>query len=254
MTNLSELIQSGEIDSAFYFFKDSISVLQFLSKNDYFLIKSFSKLLSDEQLKEICIHIVALSSEFNLIDDLDEDVEFVVGVGVAAAKKKEDEVGMIGYTQIRNLDLFEDLLKGNKKYHANSILDSLIPNAGKHSSNIPVFKYLKEIGIESFDDYKRSSLNLDKWVLRQDKSYQCSTYLRSYVRKFKGKDAKYIIEHCTPESAAIYIPFLWDKIDLDVTRNFLIENMDKISPDNSSYATYFKELACLYDKLKYGWV
>lgn len=61
---------------------------------------------------------------------------------------------MIGYTQIRNLDLFEDLLKGNKKYHANSILDSLIPNAGKHSPNIPVFKYLKEIGIESFDDSK----------------------------------------------------------------------------------------------------
>ncbi|EIE4060595.1 hypothetical protein LDB67_004578, partial [Salmonella enterica] len=36
---------------------------------------SFSKLLSGEQLKEICIYIVALSSEFNLIDDLDEDVE-----------------------------------------------------------------------------------------------------------------------------------------------------------------------------------
>jgi len=89
MTNLSELIQAGEIDSAFSFFKDSISVLQFLSKNDCFLIKSFSKLLSDEQLKEICIHIVALSSEFNLIDDLDEDVECVVGVGVATAKKKK---------------------------------------------------------------------------------------------------------------------------------------------------------------------
>ncbi|EEG6794203.1 hypothetical protein MPS93_004507, partial [Salmonella enterica] len=50
MANLSELIRSGEIDNAFSFFKDSISLLQFLSKNDYVLIKSFSKLLSDEQL------------------------------------------------------------------------------------------------------------------------------------------------------------------------------------------------------------
>ncbi|EHX0855639.1 hypothetical protein K3T42_004574 [Salmonella enterica subsp. enterica] len=75
MANLSELIRSGEIDNAFSFFKDSISLLQFLSKSDYVLIKSFSKLLSDEQLKEIYIYIVALSSEFNLIDDLDEDVE-----------------------------------------------------------------------------------------------------------------------------------------------------------------------------------
>jgi len=190
------------------------------------------------------------------IDEVEkhEDVEFVVGVGVAAAKKKEDEVGFIGYTQINNLNLFEDLLQNNKNYHANSVLDSVIPNAGKHSPNIPVFKYLKEVGIEGYDDYKRSYLSLDKWVLRQDKSYQCPTYLRSYVKKFKGKDVKYIIEHCTPESAAIYIPFLWDKLDLDITRGFLIANIEKINPENSSYATYFKKLACLYDKLKYGWL
>lgn len=190
------------------------------------------------------------------IDEVEkhEDVEFVVGVGVAAAKKKEEEVGLVGYTQIKNLDLFEDLLRGNKHYDANSILDNVIPNAGKQSPNIPVFKYLKEKGIECYDDYQRSSLKLDKWVLRHDKSYQCSGYLRSYVRKFKGKDTQYIIEHCTPESAAIYIPFLWDKIELNVVGEFLIENIEKINPDNSSYATYFKKLACLYDRLKYGWL
>ncbi|WP_097410467.1 SIR2 family protein [Escherichia coli] len=190
------------------------------------------------------------------IDEVEkhEDVEFVVGVGVAAAKKKEDEVGMIGYTQIKNLDLFEDLLRDNKHYNASSIIENVIPNAGKHSPNIPIFKYLREIGITNLDEYKSSSLKLDKWVLRFDKNYQCSNYFRSYVRKFKGKDAKYIIEHCTPESASIYLPFLWDKLDHDVTYEFLLGNIEKINPDNSSYATYFKKLACLYDRLKYGWL
>lgn len=98
-------------------------------------------------------------------------------------------------------------MKNNKKYHADSILDNVIPNAGKHSPNIPVFKYLKEVGINTYDEYKKSSLDLDKWVLRHDKKYQCSSYLRTYVKKFKGKDTQYIIKHCTPESAAIYIPF-----------------------------------------------
>ncbi len=190
------------------------------------------------------------------IDEVEkhEDVEFVVGVGVAAARKREEEVGLVGYTQISNLDLFEDLLLDNKEYDANSVITSVIPVAGKRSPNIPVFKYLNKIGIKNCDEYLSSHLELDKWVSRIDKNYQCAGYLRYFVKKFKDKDTKYIIEHNTPESAAIYLPFLWDKLELDITSDFLIKNIEKLNPENSSYATYFKKLACLYDRLRNGWV
>lgn len=166
------------------------------------------------------------------IDEVEkhEDVEFVVGVGVAVAKKKEDEVGFIGYTQINNLNLFEDLLQNNKNYHANSVLDSVIPNAGKHSPNIPVFKYLKEVGIEGYDDYKRSSLSLDKWVLRQDKSYQCPTYLRSYVKKFKGKDVKYIIEHCAARQLRFIFHSFGINLILILLETSLLQILRKLTP------------------------
>lgn len=43
------------------------------------------------------------------------------------------------------------------------------------------------------------------------------------------------------------------KLDLNLVKEFLIKNEEKLNPDNSTYASYFKKLACLYDKLQYGW-
>lgn len=84
-------------------------------------------------------------------------------------------------------------------------------------------------------------------------SYQSSNYLRAFVKKFKDKDTSYIINHSTPESAAIYLPFLWDKLELDVAKEFLIQHQEKLNNENSSYSSYFRKLACLYDRLTHGW-
>ncbi|HBI7520035.1 TPA: hypothetical protein K8U17_004519, partial [Escherichia coli] len=67
------------------------------------------------------------------------------------------------------------------------------------------------------------------------------------------KDTRYIIEHTTPEVAAIHLPFLMNKLDLKLVKEFLINNEEKLNPDKSTYASYFKKLACLYDKLLHGW-
>ena len=151
------------------------------------------------------------------------------------------------------MNLFHDLLHENCSYDANSILRNVISNAGRVSPNITVFKYLKEIGIVNEVQYKASGYNLDKWVLRSDTSYQCKGYFRTFVKKFKDKDTKHIIEHSTPEAAAIHLPFLMNKLDLALVKEFLIKNEEKLNPDKSTYASYFKKLACLYDKLLHGW-
>ncbi|WP_313396830.1 hypothetical protein [Pantoea septica] len=151
------------------------------------------------------------------------------------------------------MNLFHDLLYEDGAYDAVSILRDVIPNAGRFSPNITVFKYLRELGIVNEEQYRSSEFNLDKWVLRNEVSYQCKGYFRTFVKKFKDKDTRYIIEHSTPEAAAVHLPFLMSKLDLDLVREFLIKNEEKLNPDKSTYASYFKKLACLYDKLIHGW-
>lgn len=215
-------------------------ILRYCKEQLYNLVQS------NEPEKKICVVD---------IDEVEKhaDVEFIVGVGVAEAKRKEIEVGSCGYTQISSIDLFDDLLHDNKKYDPNAIIGSVIPSAGRYSPNIVVFKYLSTIGIKNQKEYLDSGLPLDKWVNRTAISYQSSNYLRAFVKKFKDKDTSYIINHSTPESAAIYLPFLWDKLELDVAKEFLIQHQEKLNNENSSYSSYFRKLACLYDRLTHGW-
>lgn len=70
--------------------------------------------------------------------------------------------------------------------------------------------------------------------------------------KRKDDSLKDLIEGLTPESAATLIPFLpKEKIDLQLLREFLILHEDKM--ENNNYASYFKKLVALYDRLKFGW-
>lgn len=63
-----------------------------------------------------------------------------------------------------------------------------------------------------------------------------------------------IIASSTPENAAALIPFLpKEKINLDVLRKFLVEHEEKMAYDKSSYASHFKKLSVIYDRLKWGW-
>lgn len=65
---------------------------------------------------------------------------------------------------------------------------------------------------------------------------------------------KEIIDGCTPENAAAYIPFFAkEKIDVDLLREFLIAHQDKMNYEVSGYASSYRKLAALYDRLKWGW-
>ncbi|WP_287147055.1 hypothetical protein [Aeromonas sp.] len=119
---------------------------------------------------------------------------------------------------------------------------------------MPVFKYLRSIGINSNEEYKALELNLDKVVNRELKNFRVKMYSAPFFRNYRHMSMPEVISACTPENASAYIPFLpKDKIDLNVLRQFLIDNIEKIHYKNSTYASNFRKLAALYDKLRWGW-
>ena len=96
-------------------------------------------------------------------------------------------------------------------------------------------------------------MDLEKWVGGDLTKYKVKLYTAAFFKR-RHQTISEIIDSCTPENASAFIPFLSkEKIDLEVLRNFLIDNEDKIRYENSSYASNFRKLASIYDRLKWGW-
>ncbi|MDQ1884997.1 SIR2 family protein [Aeromonas salmonicida] len=214
-------------------------VLRYCKEQLYELVQSA------EPEKKICVvDIDAIESK--------EDVEFLVGVGVAS----QEQIGPspIGYAAFGIEDLIRDLLLEEGGLDPQQVVDSVLQRSCKQTPNVPVFKYLRSVGINSNEEYRALDLNLDKVVNRELKNFRVKMYSVPFFRNYRHMSMAEIIAACTPENASAYIPFLQkDKIDLDVLRHFLIENIDKIHYRNSSYASNFRKLAALYDKLRWGW-
>lgn len=214
-------------------------VLRYCKEQLYELVKSA------EPEKKICVVD---------IDDIDkkEDIEFLVGVGVAS--QPHQGIGEVGYAALDSKDLILDTLHEDRGFEPAAIVQQVIKNAGRNTKNIPVFRYLTSFGITSNEQYEKSGLSLDKWVKRDIQEFRSKIYAAAFFRKYRHLPIEEIIHDCTPENAAAYIPFLpKDKIDLDRLKSFLIENVEKIDYQNSSYASSFRKLVVLYDRLKWGW-
>lgn len=212
-------------------------VLRYCKEQLYELVKSL------EPEKKLCVVD---------IDEIEkkEDVEFLVGVGVASEEAKN--IGAVGYGAIEIKDLIADALHDNGGLDPKKVVESVIPRVGRYSPYVPVFKYLREMGIASWDDLKKLGANLDKWTRHDIKKYRSDTFASGYNKR-KDADMKGLIDGNTPENAAIYIPFLPpDKIELVLLRDFLIKHEDKVDA-KGNYASYFRKLAALYDKMKWGW-
>jgi hypothetical protein len=214
-------------------------VLRYCKEQLYELVQS------SEPEKKICVVD---------IDEIEskEDVEFLVGVGVAST----EIIGPsnIGYEQISASNLFIDLLHENGNYDSNQVLRHAAVQALKSSPNVPVFKYLHELGISTLEQYEASGYSLDKTIKRDFKKLGVASYKRSFFRTYRHMSLQEIIDKCTAENASAYIPYLSsDKIDLNVLHEFLLKNEDKLDYKVSSYASNFKKLVCLYDRLKWGW-
>lgn len=207
--------------------------------------------------EQLCELVKSLEPEKKLcvvdIDEIDqkEDVEFLVGVGVTSHATKF--IGELGYEAIEAIDLIGDLLHENRNYDPNRIITNVIKKAGRNTKNVPVFKYLREIGVVDPEAYKKCGNELDKWVHRDIKEFRIKQYSGAFFKK-RQMTIMELIDSSTPEQASTLIPFLpKEKIDVGNLKQFLIENEEKFDYSVSNYASYFRKLAALYDRLKWGW-
>ena len=95
------------------------------------------------------------------IEDIErkEDIEFVVGVGVA-----KNQLSDKGYASVDIKDLFIDLILDNRKLEAKQVIELTIPKINSSCKYIPIYKYLHEMGINSRKDYETSEVEVDKFI------------------------------------------------------------------------------------------
>lgn len=189
------------------------------------------------------------------IDQIDnkEDVQFVMGVGVASEHYSMSKQGYIGVTMD---DIFSDIISDDFKYDAAELLREVYPTFAKRPNKyIPGFKYLRACGINSMEQLQASEFSEVLSLLNKScrKDYCYSQYKSQYEASFKGMSTIEIIENATVEKATCLIPFQEDSnIDILVVRGFLNDNRENLRSEVSDYSTYFRKLACLIDRIEFG--
>lgn len=174
-----------------------------------------------------------------------KDVEFVVGLGAI------DKVSSKGYTLLTYEDIFTYYLNGGS-YDTKLILKNTIFQLSKRTFYLPIYKFMREIGINSLDEYKYSNLNLDRLVYLDHEKYKSKGYKSQFEKNAKGKTLEEIIVRYPAEKVLLYVPFLEKSlIDQNVLKEFLIKNIHMIK--NQTYSSNYKKLVCFYDNFVYGW-
>lgn len=186
------------------------------------------------------------------IDKIDkkDDLQFVVGVGMNGVMEKG--ASEIGYQGVTLIDIFHDIIRDDKQFVSEKLLGTTIPNIGKSATYVPVYKYLRALGIDSTELYQNSDIDVSKHMGESAGSYSTASYLKTYLRSERHKTTREIVETNTPEKAAIFLAFVpKERFDLEIAQEFLDQNLNKLS--NNNYSTYFRKLVCLYDRFAYGW-
>lgn len=197
------------------------------------------------------------------IDDIDkkEEVEFVVGVGVASAASQSayssdaPEFADSGYSGVERSDLLRDAVSEKSKYEAEKVLKSVFPKLRRSGVKFhPIFRYLRAAGIDSEAKLRESEFGDAAALFDKIKSasYQYkSTYRASFYKNYDGMSAQEILDKVGYEKSAIYLAYIpKENIDFDWLRVYLEENFDKDFRD--PYESAFKKLICHYDRMRYG--
>lgn len=225
----------------------------------YACMSSYERRLPANVLREYKKHfynlIVSQKADSNLYvlpeNKIDENTEIQVVYGFGAVKKFRDAVGYIG---IKAIDLHRDCINNDGSFDAFKILQNTIPQLRKSSSvNIPIYKYLKEVGITSDEEYKKNSLGLN-FKLPNRTSFASYTSFKPFEKRMTLTDA---INHYVDEDtwkAIALIPYLNISLnELDSLRQFISEHFTEFLIHPNNYSTFMRKLICFYDCIKYGW-
>lgn len=182
--------------------------------------------------------------------EANKDIQFVCGFGTIAKYQSA-----VGYTGLKARDIFRDIVFENGNYESETLLTKTIPELRKGTRYIPIYKYLRAVGINSEDDYKNNQLGLNMSLLRQPDF--CAYNFDEGKKKLSLDNALRSYPEATWKTCAL-IPYLsLDDEDLPKLQHFIEENFNNflISGNKKSkqYSTYFKKLICFYDWRKYAW-
>ena len=178
-------------------------------------------------------------------DSINKDPQFVFGFGAIKIAQLSER----GYTGITDIDIYKDVLQDTSSYDAHKILKESMPKV--QATTLPVYKYLSKLGIHSEEQLEISEYSSVK--------RQHITDLQKYSCKNISQTVSEVINDITMplhKKAAIIPKITLQDGDIELIKNFLIENLDSAllgSQLNSSHKTYFRKLVCFYDLIKNGW-
>ena len=178
-----------------------------------------------------------------------DDVEFVMGVGVA-----KEAVSALGYIAITVNDILLDMIAGGSKFNSHTLLKDFYPSLIKRSNKyIPIYKHFRVVGINSLAELQVSEYaNLEEVLRKASRDdYRIKQYKKQFANLYAGMGTAEIIATLTSEKAAIMIPQQNDcDIDILAVKAFLQTNTAGLASGN--YSTYYRRLGCLIDLIEYG--
>jgi hypothetical protein len=178
-------------------------------------------------------------------DSINKDPQFVFGFGAI----KMAQLSERGYTGITDIDIYKDVLQDTSSYDARKILLESMPKL--KTTTLPKYKYLSLLNVRSEEQLlasEYSGINIQRIA-----------DLQRYSRKNICQTVSDILNDTSIEldkKAAIIPKITLQDGDLELIKNFLVENIDSAllgTQLNSTQKTYFRKLVCFDDLIKYGW-
>lgn len=151
--------------------------------------------------------------------EANKEIQFVCGFGTIAKYQSA-----VGYTGLKARDIFRDIVFENGNYESETLLTKTIPELRKGTRYIPIYKYLRAVGINSEDDYKNNQLGLNMSLLRQPDF--CAYNFDEGKKKLSLDNALRSYPEATWKTCAL-IPYLsLDDEDLPKLQHFIEENFN----------------------------
>ncbi|MCK0120507.1 SIR2 family protein [Loktanella sp. F6476L] len=218
-------------------------VLRFCKEQMYELVKS-----NEPQEKLSVVDFDGIESH--------DDIEFVVGIGVAKEKEAQKELAKSGYKGISLEDLFRDVVLDDKDFHPATVIEEVFPAFKKlNNTFFPGYKYLYKSGIKSLPELSDSEYSpvLSLFNKYGRKRFEVEQYRGQFNREASKLTTSEIIANFPADRAAVLIPFQPDaEIELPALANFLSNNLENLFNPMHSYASSYRKLAVFYDMIRHG--
>lgn len=181
-----------------------------------------------------------------------DDIDFVVGIG--AIEKIKEVPSEIGYKSYKYEDIIKDYFSPQPTLDTEQILRVTIPDLRKAGRRyVPIFKYLRDLGVNSKCEYIKRKFCFNDLVDKTYDDLKVAQYAKS-INKLKEINLKKMIETEPANTVASKIPCVQPElIDKELLRQFILDNIDKLHCNVTSYCSVYRKLIFFYDKLVYGW-